>query len=216
MRRSKKTSKFCVTGLCDSPVNFLAQKASDVENVCIWQHNRRFFLSSKCFFCCPWEAQAKFKDGSSSSMTESTSGSHLWPSLGLFTSIKQWVNHHHAPLRYSTNTRISAKEPLSTVYFLMSLWLLANILHNSCPTSPVSDSANPVLTGYSPPRGATSYWIVSLTRGPYLAILSWWQRPSWTLPNPLQNSSQQTQDTQPTARTGTRDSSWLILVFGWR
>ena len=102
--------------------------------------------------------QAKFKDGGSSSMTGSTSGSHLWSSWGLFTSITQWVDHHHAPLRCS----------VSAMYFLMSICLLANILHNSCPTSPVCDSTSPVLTGNSPPRGATSYWIVSLTKGPYL------------------------------------------------
>ena len=39
-RRSKKTSKFCVTGLCagNSPVTgeFPAQRASDAENISIW------------------------------------------------------------------------------------------------------------------------------------------------------------------------------------
>ena len=39
-RRSKKTSKFCVTGLCvgNSPVTgeFPAQRASNTENVFIW------------------------------------------------------------------------------------------------------------------------------------------------------------------------------------
>ena len=41
--RSKKTSKLRVTGLCagNSPVTgeFLAQKASNAENVCIWWHH---------------------------------------------------------------------------------------------------------------------------------------------------------------------------------
>ena len=45
-RRSKKTQKFRVTGLCEgnSPVNgeFPAQRASDVENVSIWwRHHER-------------------------------------------------------------------------------------------------------------------------------------------------------------------------------
>ena len=47
MPRSKKTSKLCVTGLCEgnSPMTgeFLAQRASNVENVSIWWHHHGEF-----------------------------------------------------------------------------------------------------------------------------------------------------------------------------
>ena len=48
-RRSKKTSKLCVTGLCEgnSPVisEFHAQRASNVENVSIWWHHHKLALN---------------------------------------------------------------------------------------------------------------------------------------------------------------------------
>ena len=125
---------------------FLVQKASDVENASIWRCNRGFFLSSKCFFCRPLEAPGQIQRWR---LFKPDRKYFRQPSLTLVG----FVYFHHAvsrpppcPLRCNTNTRISAKEPLSAVYFLMSLWLLANILHNSCPTSPVCDSANPVRT----------------------------------------------------------------------
>ena len=51
-RRSKKTSKFRVTGLCEgnSPVTgeFPAQRASNAENVSIWwRHHVRWLISCK-------------------------------------------------------------------------------------------------------------------------------------------------------------------------
>ena len=48
-RRSKKTSKLCVTGLCagNSPVTgeFLAQRASNAENVSIWWRHHENMLT---------------------------------------------------------------------------------------------------------------------------------------------------------------------------
>ena len=58
-RRSKKTSKLRVTGLCagNSPVSgeFLAQRASNAENVSIWWHHHGFgndCYESKWSFSC--------------------------------------------------------------------------------------------------------------------------------------------------------------------
>ena len=62
-RRSKETSKLCVTGLCggNSPVTgeFPAQRASNAENVSIWWRHHdcplRWSISSEScnnYFCC--------------------------------------------------------------------------------------------------------------------------------------------------------------------
>ena len=46
-RRSKKTSKLHVTGLCEGTSDFPAQRASNVENVSIWWcHHASWFLTS--------------------------------------------------------------------------------------------------------------------------------------------------------------------------
>ena len=51
-RRSKKTSKLCVTGLCagNSPVigEFPAQRASNAENVTIWRRHHDPSLNLRC------------------------------------------------------------------------------------------------------------------------------------------------------------------------
>ena len=51
-RRSKKTSKLCVTGLCagNSPLTgeFPAQMASNAENVSIWWRHHCFLLFTGC------------------------------------------------------------------------------------------------------------------------------------------------------------------------
>ena len=63
-RRSKKTSKFCVTGLCagNSPETgeFPAQRASNAENISIWWRHHAVHLNECCdeinsFFSCKAE-----------------------------------------------------------------------------------------------------------------------------------------------------------------
>ena len=65
-RRSKKTSKLSDTGLCDgnSPVTgeFLAQKANNAENVCIWRRHhtmarRRFATCSRGLVAGIWRTK---------------------------------------------------------------------------------------------------------------------------------------------------------------
>ena len=57
-RRSKKTSKFCVTGICEGnpPVTdgFPSQRASNAENFSIWwrHHAQHFTRYSICVFLC--------------------------------------------------------------------------------------------------------------------------------------------------------------------
>ena len=57
-RRSKKTSKLRVTGLCvgNSPVTgeFPAQMASNAENVSIWWRHHAIFRADDDLFWCPW------------------------------------------------------------------------------------------------------------------------------------------------------------------
>ena len=63
-RRSKKTSKLCVTGLCEgnSPVTseFPAQRASNVENLSIWwcrhgdKNSWKTCVHNQTFYCPCW------------------------------------------------------------------------------------------------------------------------------------------------------------------
>ena len=77
-RRSKKTSKLCVTGLCEGnlPVTgeFPSQRASDAENVSIWwrHHEARSLLRATALRigrACPWTGRSRCEPDCLSAMS---------------------------------------------------------------------------------------------------------------------------------------------------